>query len=36
MFRYIAQHFNGKYEKECLFLCYTVVSNNVAFAFDLT
>ena len=28
--------FNGKYEKECLFLGYVVVVNNLAFVFDST
>ena len=28
--------FNGKSKKECLFLCYVVVGNNIAFVFDLT
>ena len=28
--------FNGKCEKRCLFLCYVVVGNSVAFVFDLS
>ncbi len=28
--------FNGKHEKECLFLCYVVVGNKVACVFDFT
>ena len=35
MFRYFAEYFNGKYEKERLFLCY-VVGIHIAFVFDLT